>query len=79
MALTEDLSAFDTESEIVGFNTGVEATLGKTEHENFLAEHMFIAFGKPGGIQLDEGDLLVYYWCTTKGITHTRWARLQLL
>ena len=79
IALSEDLATFDTENEIVVFDAGAEATLGDPDHENFLAEHMLIAFGKPGGLQLDDGDLLVYYWCTTEGVTHTRWARLSVV
>ena len=78
MALTEDLATFDTERELVVFDAGTEATLGDPSHQNFLAEHMLIAFGKPGGIQLGDGDLLVYFWCTTQGVTHTRWARLSV-
>ena len=78
VALTEDLATFDTERELVVFDAGTEATLGEPSHQNFLAEHMLIAFGKPGGIQLGDGDLLVYFWCTTQGVTHTRWARLSV-
>ena len=61
MALSEDLATFDTERELVVFDAGTEATLGEPSHQNFLAEHMLIAFGKPGGIQLGDGDLLVYF------------------
>ena len=49
VALTEDLEHFDVENEVVVFDAGKEATLGEPENENFLAEHMQIAFGKPGG------------------------------
>jgi len=76
VALSENLSEFDRE--IVIFDAGTEATLGEPENDNFLAEHMQIAFGKPGGICLTNGDLLAYFWCTTRGITHTRWVQLTL-
>ena len=46
--------------------------------ENFLAEHMKIAFGKPGGVVLLEGDVMTYFWCTSQGVTHTRWVRLRV-
>ncbi|MFC1526322.1 sialidase family protein [Candidatus Latescibacterota bacterium] len=78
VALTEDLSHFDTDTEAVVFDAGSEATLGTPDHDNFLAEHMLIAFGKPGGVRLDDGDLLTYFWCTTGGVTHTRWVRLSV-
>ena len=76
VALTEDLERFDTDHEVVAFDAGAEATLGETDHENFLAEHMLIAFGKPGGRRLDDGTLLAWFWCTVGGVTHTRWLRL---
>ena len=76
ITVTEDLSTFDLDHEVVVFDAGAEATLGKTDHHNFLAEHMLIGFGKPGGVLLNDGTILTYFWCTSGGITHTRWARL---
>ena len=78
VAVTEDLSNFDVGNEAVVFDAGAEATLGVPQHENFLAEHMLIAFGKPGGVLLPDGDLLTYFWCTSGGVTHTRWVRLRV-
>ena len=77
VALTEDLETFDVDGEVVVFDAGAEATLGAPESENFLAEHMQIAFGKPGGVLLDDGTIMTYFWCTVGGITHTRWVRLR--
>ena len=76
VALSEDLKRFV--DVLTVFDAGSEATLGQSQSDNFLAEHLLIAFGKPGGIQLPDGDILVWYWCTVNGVTHTRWARLQL-
>lgn len=76
-AISDDLSTFDLENGLAVFDAGAEATFGTTDHENFLAEHMLIAFGKPQGQQLDDGDVLVYFWCTVGGVTHTRWVRLR--
>ena len=39
---------------------------------------MQIAFGKPGGVLLDDGTIMTYFWCTAGGITHTRWVRLRV-
>ena len=78
VALTEDLEHFDVENEVVVFDAGKEATLGEPENENFLAEHMQIAFGKPGGTLLPDGAVMTYFWCTVAGITHTRWVKLRL-
>jgi hypothetical protein len=75
IAISEDLSTFDLYNQLTVFDAGSEATFGTTDHENFLAEHMLIAFGKPQGQQLPNGDLLVYFWCTVGGVTHTRWVR----
>ena len=78
VALTGDLSTYDVENEAVVFDAGAEATLGAPSSDNFLAEHMLIAFGKPGGVLLSDGDLLVYFWCTVREVTHTRWTRLRV-
>jgi len=78
VALTADLTTYDLEREVVVFDAGAEATLGKTTHDNFLAEHMLIAFGKPGGTLLPGGDLLTWFWCTSQGVTHTRWVQLHV-
>jgi len=78
VAVTEDLSTYDIENEVVVFDAGAEATLGQTDHENFLAEHLLIAFGKPQGIVLNDGTLLTFFWCTSGGVTHTRWVRLAV-
>ncbi len=72
VVLTGDLSTFDVDNEIVVFDAASEATLGDPTSDNFLAEHMLIAFGKPGGILLPDGDLLTYFWCTAGRVTHTR-------
>ncbi len=78
MAISEDFTTFDLDNQIVIFDAGEEATLGTTDHESFLAQHLLIAFGKPQGILLDDGTLLTYFWCTLKGVTHTRWVRLAV-
>lgn len=78
VAVTEDLSHFDLEHEVTVFDAGAEATLGETDHDNFLAEHLLIGFGKPKGIVLGDGALLTFFWCTSGGVTHTRWVRLTI-
>lgn len=76
VAVTQDLEQFDVKNQIVIFDAGAEATLGEPETDNFLAEHAQIAFGKPGGVQLSDQTVLVYFWCTVRGVTHTCWVRL---
>lgn len=78
VALSEDLTNFDIEHQATVFDAGAEATLGTPQHDNFLAEHMLIAFGKPAGRRLDDDTLLIWFWCTVGGVTHTRWARLEV-
>ena len=78
VAVSEDLTTFDRDNEVVVFDAGTEATFGETDHENFLAEHLLIAFGKPQGSLLDDGTLLTFFWCTSRGVTHTRWVRLSV-
>jgi hypothetical protein len=78
VAVSDDLSNFERDSELIVFDAGAEATLGTTDHENFLAEHLLIAFGKPQGILDADGTLLTCFWCTSQGVTHTRWVRVAL-
>lgn len=78
VAVSEDLLNFDLKNEVVAFDAGAEATLGDPDHSNFLAKHMLIGFGKPGGVLLEDGDLMTYFWCTSQGVTHTRWVRLEV-
>lgn len=78
VAVSADLRSFDLDHQVVVFDAGAEATLGVPGSDNFLAEHLLIGFGKPGGMQLSDGQILVYFWCTAGGITHTRWARIQV-
>ena len=52
IALTADLETYDVENELVVFDAGAEASLGTPDSENFLAEHLLIGFGKPGGSHL---------------------------
>ena len=40
--------------------------------------NMAQGFGRPGGRLLPDGDLLVFYWGTRGGVSHTRWARLSV-
>ena len=75
--MTEDLSTYDVEHEVVVFDAASEAVLGKADGDSFLAEHLLIAFGKPRGILLPDGDMLTCFWCTSGGVTHTRWVRLR--
>ena len=78
LALTDDMESFDVANEVVVFDAGAEATLGDPGAENFLAEHMQIAFGKPGGVLLQDDTIMTYFWCTVDGVTHTRWARVRV-
>ena len=77
VALTEDLSTFDTQNEVVAFRAAGETMVGKAV-DDFIDKHQKIAFGRPWGVQLPENDLLVYFWCTLDNVTHTRWVRLRL-
>lgn len=78
IAVTQDLERFDVENEIIIFDAGAEATLGKPETDNFLAEHLKIGFGLPCGVQLHDGTVLVYFWCTVGGVTQSSWMRLRV-
>ena len=77
VAVTEDYSTFDVDNEVVVFDAGGEATLGTPKSDAFLAEHLLIAFGRPGGVLLPDGDIMTYFWCTSEEVTHTRWVLVR--
>ena len=73
VAVTEDLERY--EDETVVFDARDEAILGDPDNTS-LSMNMAQGFGRPGGRLLPDGDLLVFYWGTRNGVSHTRWARL---
>ncbi len=78
VAVSTNLKDFSvTENDYI-FSAGAETMVGKPKDDHFLSKNFKIAFGRPNGICLDDGTLLVGYWCTVKGITHTRWARVAI-
>ena len=60
------------------FKAGTETMIDKPKDNHFLSKNAKIAFGRPNGIGLDDGTLLVWFWCTVNGVTHTRWARVAV-
>ena len=75
VAIAEDLEHFT--DEVVVFDAGDEAILGSPDNTS-LALNMAQGFGRPGGRLLSDGDLLIFYWGTRGGVSHTRWARLRV-
>ena len=73
VAVTEDLERY--EDETVVFDARDEAILGDPDNTS-PSMNMAQGFGRPGGRLLPDGDLLVFYWGTRNGVSHTRWARL---
>ena len=78
VALGRDLSIFNTENEIVIFRAGQETMVGKPKDEHFLSKNEKIAFGRPNGVSLSDGTILIWFWSTIGGVTHTRWSRVAL-
>ncbi len=56
--------------------TGNESTGLQKEIE--LESMMGYAFGMPHAILLENGEILVCYWCTSGCITHIRWCRIEV-
>ncbi|MGE3316140.1 MAG: sialidase family protein [Planctomycetaceae bacterium] len=77
VALSDDLENFDRANEVVVFDAGAEALLGVPESDAFFAHHQKIGFGKPAGHRAEDGTIVTYFWCTSRGVTHTRWVRLR--
>ena len=73
----DDFSNFDVENEVEVFSARDDMAKGQ-ESEDFLTEHCRVNFGRPGGFQLPDGDLMTYFWCTKDDVTHTRWVKLTV-
>ena len=78
LAVNRDHSEYDLDHEIVVFDAGGETTTGKAAIDTVLNKNLKVAFGRPNGVRLPNGDLLVSYWCTSNGVTHSRWARIAV-
>ena len=79
LALGRDAATYDTDNEIAIFRAGKETAVGKAKDEHFLSKNEKIAFGRPNGVCLADGTILIWYWCTIRGVTHTRWARVATM
>jgi GAF domain-containing protein len=66
------------DEEIVIFDAGDEALLGDPDRSDALATNMAQGFGKMGGVLLKTGELMVTYWGTVNGVSHCRWATVQV-
>ena len=77
VAITEDLEFYDIEHQVTVFRAGRE-TVTSPAVDEFIDAHQKIAFGRPWGTLLPDGDLLVFFWCTVDSITHNRWVRLRI-
>ena len=78
LAISEDLSNFDTENQITVFDPAQETTVGFPRQDTSLARNLVIGFGRPDGICLQDDTLLTYFFGTIDGISHTRWARIEV-
>lgn len=76
VAVSSDLREFDRDNETVVFDAADEKYVRDFEDE-FTDKHQQVAFGWPHGRLLSDGTLLFYFWCTTSGVTHTRWVTLR--
>ena len=79
LAISEDLSNFDTENQITVFDPALETTVGFPGQDTSLARNLVIGFGRPDGIRLQDDTLLTYFFGTTDGVSHTRWARIEVV
>lgn len=78
LAISEDLTNFDTANEMTVFDPGRETTTGSPAQDTALARNLTIGFGRPDGIRLEDDTLLTFFFGTVDGVTHTRWARIEV-
>ncbi|QDT00401.1 sialidase family protein [Adhaeretor mobilis] len=78
LAVSNNFSEYDLENEVVVFDAGSETSTQKAANNTVIAKNTVIAFGRPNGVLLPNGDVLVAYFCTTGGVTHGRWAQVSV-
>ena len=78
LVLARDFRSFAVDEEIVVFAAGSESVLGELEDEHYLTKNAHVAFGRPNGVALTDGTVLIWFWCTVGDVTHTRWVRVAV-
>ncbi len=78
LAVSDDGEHFDVEHALTVHDAGNEATIGEADDDHFLSLNEKIAFGRPNGTVLGDGTVLVFFWCTIEGVTHTRWTKIAV-
>ena len=69
---------WDLGNQVTVWDAFGQANIGAAAGERELQQHVTIAFGKPEAQLLDDGDVLVSFWCTQACVTHIRWCRLSV-
>jgi hypothetical protein len=69
--------SWDIENKLLLYDASGSAVTGIREDENELQSMLGYAFGMPHALLLENGDIMVSYWCTEGCITHIQWCRLE--
>lgn len=78
VATSTDGRHWDLENQVRLWDATGRATLGVSAPDAYPRSHDTIAFGAPSLIRLENGDLLVAFWCTEMSVTHLRYVRLWM-
>jgi hypothetical protein len=66
------------EERLILYDASGNTNVGIRENGTELQSMMGYAFGMPHAFLLEDGNIMVSYWCTEECITHIRWCRIRL-
>jgi len=70
--------SWDIQDRLLLYDATGKTSTGIREGESELQSMMGYAFGMPQALLLQDGDIMVSYWCTEGCITHIQWCRVAL-
>jgi hypothetical protein len=70
--------SWDLKNRLLLYDATGKTSTGIREKGDELDSMMGYAFGMPHALLLEDGDIMVSYWCTEECITHIQWCRFSL-
>ena len=69
---------WDLDGQVVVWDATGRETIGVASVDTYPQSHDVIAFGRPVATRLDDGDVLISYWCTELSLTQCQWVRVRV-
>ena len=70
---------WDLERQLLIWDATGRDKIGISAHDSYPRSHDTISFGAPTAVVLDNGDVVISFWCTEISVTQICYARLRLV